>query len=134
MANYLLDTNILAFHVRGSSAALTKRLRRTPIADVAISVVTEMEVRFGVERNPSLKIRPAIEALLATLRVLPIDSEVARAYARTRALLEGKGKPMGALDLIIASHALALDLTLVTNDTRGFQSVAGLRIEDWSRP
>jgi tRNA(fMet)-specific endonuclease VapC len=133
VARYLLDTNVLGFHVRGASPALEARLRATPESDVALSVITEMEVRFGLERNPSLRSRPLIEKLLRSLTIVPLDSEVARTYGRLRAELERKGRPIGPLDLMIASHALTLGLTLVTNDVREMRRVTGLRCEDWTR-
>ena len=130
---YLLDTNTISYFVRQSSPRLERRLHATPAATVALSVVSEMELRFGLERNPSLRIRPLVEAFIAGMTILPIDSDVARTYARVRADLEARGKPIGPLDLIIASQALTLDLTLVTNDLREMRRVAGLRCEDWTR-
>lgn len=131
-AAYLLDTNIVSFHIRRSSAALERRLRRTPAARVALSVVTEMELRYGIARNPSLKIAPLVEELLAGLTVLPLTSDVARVYGRVRAALDRAGTPIGPLDLMIAAQALASHRTLVTNNTREFMRVPGLRCVDWS--
>lgn len=129
---YLLDTNIVSFHIRKSSAALERRLRRTKAAHVALSVVTEMELRYGIARNPRLRIAALVEELLAGLSVLPLTSEVARVYGRIRAELDRAGKPIGPLDLMIAAHALATRRTLVTNNTREFERVPGLRCVDWS--
>lgn len=129
---YLLDTNIVSFHIRKSSAALERRLRRTKAAHVALSVVTEMELRYGIARNPGLRIAPLVEELLAGLTVLPLTSEVARVYGRVRAELDRAGTPIGPLDLMIAAHALAARRTLVTNNTSEFKRVPGLRCVDWS--
>jgi len=131
-AAYLLDTNIVSFHIRKSSKALERRLRRTKAAHVALSVVTEMELRYGIARNPRLRIAPLVEELLAGLTVLPLTSEVARVYGRVRAELDRAGTPIGPLDLMIAAHALAARRTLVTNNIREFERVAGLRCVDWS--
>jgi len=129
---YLLDTNTVSFHLRRSSPKLQRRFKRTPAASVALSVVTEMEIRYGLARNPRLRIAPLVEEFLAGITIVPLDSVVARRYAKTRVELEAQGTPIGPLDLIIASHALALGLTLVTTDLGAFRRVAGLRCEDWS--
>jgi tRNA(fMet)-specific endonuclease VapC len=100
---------------------------------VALSVVTEMEIRYGLARNPSLRIGPLIESFLSAITILPLDSEVARFYARTRAALEARGTPIGPLDLMIASHALTLGLTLITSDLAEFRRIPDLRCEDWTR-
>jgi len=130
---YLLDTNTISFHLRRSSAALQRRLHATPAAECGLSVVTEMELRFGLERNPSLRIRPLVESFLAGITILALDSTVALAYARLRARLEERGQPIGPLDLMIAAHSVAQDLTLVTNNLREMRRVEGLRCEDWTR-
>jgi len=129
---YILDTNIVSFHIRRSSAALERRLRRTPAARVALSVVTEMELRYGLARNPRLRIAPLVEEFLAGLTVLPLTSDVARVYGRIRAGLERAGTPVGPLDLMIAAHAVALRCTLVTNNAGELERVPGLRCVDWS--
>jgi tRNA(fMet)-specific endonuclease VapC len=112
---------------------LQRRLRRVAAESVALSVVTEMEIRFGLARNPGLRIRPLVEEFLAGVNILPLDSAVAREYARIRADLEGQGRPIGPLDLMIAAHAAALGATLVTNDVREFERVRGLRVVDWTK-
>ena len=130
---YLLDTNVVSFHIRGSSAALQNRLRRVKASTVALSVVTEMEIRFGLARNPGLRIAPLVEQFLDAMTILPLDSEVARAYGRIRAELEKGGRPIGPLDTMIAAHAVAVGATLVTNDVREFRRVRGLRVVDWTK-
>jgi tRNA(fMet)-specific endonuclease VapC len=130
---YLLDTNVVSFHIRQSSPVLQRRLRRVPAGSVALSVVTEMEIRLGLARNPALGIRPLVEEFLAGMTILPLDSVVAREYARIRADLESRGRPIGPLDLMIAAHAAALRATLVTNDVREFERVRGLRVVDWTK-
>ena len=130
---YLLDTNIVSFHIRESSAALRRRLRRVDASTVALSVVTEMEIRYGLARNPALRIAEMIEEFLAGMTILPLDSDAASAYAQVRAHLEAKGKPIGPLDLMIGAHALSIGATLVTNNAKEFRRVPGLRVEDWSK-
>ena len=130
---YLLDTNIVSFHIRESSAALRRRLRRVDASTVALSVVTEMEIRYGLARNPALRIAEMIEDFLAGMTILPLDSDAASAYAQVRAHLEAKGRPIGPLDLMIGAHALSIGATLVTNNAKEFRRVPGLRVEDWSK-
>lgn len=129
---FLLDTNTVSFHIRRSSLALDRRLRRTRAARVGLSVVTEMELRYGLARNPGLRIAPLVEQFLAGITVLPLTSEVARFYGRIRAELDEAGTPIGPLDLMIASQALAARATLVTSNTKEFRRVRGLRCEDWT--
>lgn len=130
---FLLDTNVVSFHIRGSSPALQGRLRRVKAATVALSVVTEMEIRFGLARNPGLRIAPLVEQFLDAMTVLPLDSDVARTYGRLRAELEKEGRPIGPLDTMIAAHAVCVGATLVTNDVREFRRVRGLRVADWTK-
>lgn len=129
---FLLDTNTVSFHIRRSSAALGRRLRRTPVRHVALSVVTEMELRYGLARNPGLRIGPLVEGFLAGITIVPLTSEVARAYGRIRAELEAKGTPIGPLDLMIAAQAVALKATLVSNNLKEFRRIHGLRCQDWT--
>lgn len=129
---YLLDTNTVAFHIRQSSPRLQRRLRRLPAARLALSVVTEMEIRYGLARNPSLRIAPLVEAFLAGITILPLTSQVAGKYAAARAMLEKAGTPIGPLDLMIGSHALAIGATLVTNNIGEFRRIPRLRCEDWT--
>lgn len=130
---YLLDTNVVSFHIRGSSAALQSRLRRLNAATVALSVVTEMEIRFGLARSSGLRIAPLVEQFLDAMTILPLGAEVARAYGRIRAELEKSGRPIGPLDTMIAAHAVAAGATLVTNDVRELRRVRGLRVADWTK-
>jgi tRNA(fMet)-specific endonuclease VapC len=91
-----------------------------------------MELRYGLARNPRLRIAPLVEELLAGGTVVPLTSEVARVYGRIRAELETAGMPIGPLDLMIASQAVALRATLITNNTREFRRIGGLRCRDWT--
>jgi len=129
---FLLDTNTVSFHIRRSSPGLLRRLRRTKAAEVGLSVVTEMEIRYGLARNPGLRIAPLVEEFLAGISILPLTSAMAQHYARARAYLEARGTPIGPLDLMIAAHGLALRATVVTTNLKEFRRVRGLRCEDWT--
>ena len=131
--HYLLDTNTASYVIKGNFPRVRVRLLKVPMADVGISVVTEAELRFGVARRPeATTLKSVVEEFLLRVEILPWNSEAARHYARIRASLDKDGKPMGNLDLMIAAHAMALEVVLVTHD-HVFRRVKGLRVEDWSK-
>ncbi|HET7205287.1 MAG TPA: type II toxin-antitoxin system VapC family toxin [Terriglobales bacterium] len=128
----LLDTNTASYVIKGHPPRVRERLVKLQMAQVSISVVTEAELRFGVERRSDLpKLKMVVEEFLLRLQVLPWDSNAAREYAKIRADLERRGTPMGNLDMMIAAQALAADVVLVSSD-RVFQRVKGLKVEDWT--
>jgi tRNA(fMet)-specific endonuclease VapC len=129
---FLLDTNTVSFHIRRSSPGLQRRLRRTKAAEVGLSVVTELEIRHGLARNPALRIAPLVEEFLAGITIVPLTSNVALHYARARADLEARGTPIGPLDLMVAAEGLALGATVVTTNLKELRRVRGLRCEDWT--
>jgi tRNA(fMet)-specific endonuclease VapC len=130
---YLLDTNTASYVIKGNFPRVRARLLKVPMAEVGISVVTEAELRFGVARRPeATTLKRVVEEFLLRVEVLPWNSEAARHYARIRANLEEEGEPMGNLDLMIAAHAVAVEVVLVTHD-HVFRRVRGLRTEDWSK-
>jgi tRNA(fMet)-specific endonuclease VapC len=129
---YLLDTNVLSDFVRGNGAVQT-RLRQEAPQQLCVSVVTEMEVEYGLARNPGLspRVRETMRALLDTLSVLPFEREDARVAAQLRASLNRQGTPIGAYDLLLAACAMRRGLTIVTRNAREFARVSGLGLEDW---
>ncbi len=131
---YLLDTNTVSYIMKGKFPSVRRRLLEVPMAQVAISVVTEAELLFGVLRMPeATRLKIAVEEFLLRVEVLPWDSEAALTYAEIRATLERQGTMLGNLDLMIAAQAIAAGAVLVTND-RGFRRVRGLKTEDWTKP
>lgn len=133
-ARYLLDTNTVSYVIKGNIPRVREHLLKVPMAQVAISVITEAELRFGVARRPDARhLKIAVEEFMVRVEVLPWDSEAARHYANVRAALERAGASMGNLDLMIAAHALAAQAVLVTND-RAFGRLKELKIEDWTKP
>lgn len=130
--SYLLDTNTASYVIKGNIPQVRQRLLKVPMAAVAISVVTEAELRFGVIRKPeATRLKIAVEEFLLRVNVLPWDSDAAKHYAHVRSALERSGEPMGNLDIMIAAHALSTQSVLVTND-RVFRRVKQLKIEDWT--
>jgi tRNA(fMet)-specific endonuclease VapC len=133
MANqYLLDTNIASYIIKGNVPTVRRRLVRVPMAQVFISAVTEGELRYGVERRPAAtKLRQIVEEFLLRVTVLPWDSDAARQYGHLRADLQRLGQPMGNLDMMIGAHALAAGAILISND-RVFGRIKKLKVEDWT--
>jgi tRNA(fMet)-specific endonuclease VapC len=129
---YLLDTNIVSYFVRGNHPEIGKRLDHTPLDQLAVSAVTEAELRFWIiQRPPNARIRVGVEDFLMRVRSLPWDSGAAQSCARTREILKRQGRVLSSEDLMIAAHALSLGLTLVTHDS-AFSYVDELKTEDWT--
>ncbi len=131
MTRFMLDTNTASALMRGQPFVAARLKAATP-ESVCLSVVTEAELLFGVAKRPeATKLRVAVDELLAAIDVLPWTSATARRYGMVRAELERRGRPLSALDLMIAAHAAEHDMALVTNDG-AFGAVPGLRVEDWT--
>jgi tRNA(fMet)-specific endonuclease VapC len=130
---YLLDTNIASYIIKGNVPAVLRRLMRVPMAEIAISAITEAELRYGVALKPgATHLQKVVEEFLLRVSILPWDSESAHQYEHLRSGLESSGLSMGNLDLMIAAHALALGAILVTND-QAFARIKKLKIEDWTK-
>ena len=127
---YLLDTNTVSFAIR-DIGGVGERLLASDPGDIAVSSMTEAELWYGVVKLGSARLRRAVEAVLASLTVLPITREVSRDYGELRVWLEKKGRPIGLADTLIAAHARCQRLTLVTNNVRHFSRVPRLSLEDW---
>lgn len=130
---YMLDTNTASYVIKGTYPAIRRRLARVPMASVCVSAITEAELLFGVSRRPDAPgLATAVGEFLLRLDVLAWDSAAARTYADLRSRLERAGTPLGALDTLIAAHAMACDAVLVTND-QAFRNVKKLKLADWSK-
>jgi len=132
MTRFMLDTNAASGLVKGQPK-VTARFKAEAPDRVCLSAVTEGEMLSGVARRPEARrLRAAVNEFLAAIDVLPWTSATAHRYAALRAGLEPRGRQLGALDLLIAAHAVEQDAVLVTND-RAFGAVPGLRFEDWTQ-
>ena len=130
MKRYMLDTNSVSYLIR-REPGIAARIREVPMASLCVSAVTEGELEFGLARRPEAHdLRRVVDELLRRLEVLAWDRPAARAYGRLRAELERNGRPMGALDTMIAAHALAANAILVTTDS-AFARAGGPPTEDW---
>jgi tRNA(fMet)-specific endonuclease VapC len=129
----LLDTDTCIYALKGNATVLDRLLSRSR-ADVAVSVITEAELRTGAAKSSSpVKTSRLLENFLRPLAVVDFTSADAATYAYLRAKLERAGTPIGPLDTLIAAQAVSRKLVLVTNNEREFGRVPGLRLENWSR-
>lgn len=128
---FLLDTNIVSDIIRNPTGASAESYRRKRDA-VALSIFVAAEIRYGLHRNPSTRILERATGLLEALPILSFEEPGDLLYADLRAHLSRVGTPIGANDLWIAAHALALDCTLVTANEREFRRVPGLRVGNWA--
>jgi tRNA(fMet)-specific endonuclease VapC len=130
---FLLDTGTCIYALKQNETVL-RNLLSTAREDVSISVVTEVELRTGAAKSSApVKTLHLIENFLRPLAVLEFTSEDAKVYANVRAKLERAGTPIGPLDTLIAAHAVARRLTLVSNNEREFRRVNGLTVVNWAR-
>ena len=131
MLKYLLDTNIVIYTMKNRPQQVKKRFQKHE-GEMCISAVTLGELVFGAEHSQQVERNLAdIEALAARLEVLPLDSKAAYHFGQIRAALYTIGQPIGPYDMLIAGHARASGLVLVTNNTHKFERVPGLLIENW---
>jgi tRNA(fMet)-specific endonuclease VapC len=131
----MLDTNICVELIRGRAARVFDRLRQHRVDAVAISSITLAELQYGVSKSArSARNAVLLAKFCAPLAIVPFDNQAAESYGSVRVSLEQTGKPIGPLDTLIAAHAMALDMTLVTNNEREFRRVVGLRVENWLIP
>ena len=124
----MLDTNAVSALLKGRSARLDVWVREQRCC---LSAIVVAEIRYGLEKQPAAsRLQALVEATLHTLEILPWSEACTRVYGRLRADLERNGKPLAAMDLLIASHALSEGCALVTAD-QAFANVSGLTLEAW---
>ena len=129
---YLLDTNVCIVYLKGRNLNLKLRLDAVPIEEIAVCSVVKAELCYGAMKSANPERNFALQqAFLNRFVSLPFDDLAATTFGTVRAQLEIRGMPIGAYDLQIAAIALANNLTLVTHNTREFERVDGLQLEDW---
>jgi len=130
--SYLLDTDVFSLMVKGRDAPINTRLQTLTKGEAMVSVITAGEFFYGVAHAPVSALRDQrAQRLLDFFGLLPLDAEVAARYGTVRAELRRAGTPIGPNDLWLAAQALARGLTIVTRNTREFQRVKGLKVENW---
>lgn len=129
---YMLDTNIIAYAKNRRPEGVLRRFLQCRPEDMCISSITMAELEYGAcnSSRPEQN-RLALMTFLARIEVVPFGADAAREYGDIRADLTRRGALIGANDLLIAAHARALGLTLVTNNCREFDRVEGLKVENW---
>ena len=130
-ARDLLDTNIPSSLIKDPQGAATKRLAQLDAEAARTNIVVACKLRHGAAKRGSAVLTQRVEEFLGSIDVMPFDGDVDRQYAEIRAGLERAGKTIDGNDLLIAAHARALDLILVTHNLGEFERVPGLRLEDW---
>ena len=128
----MLDTNICIAIIKRKPPQVLSRFGAYRVGEIGISWVTLAELEFGVAKSQHLENnQAALDDFVLPLEIANLDREAAKVYGRVRAGLEKTGTPIGALDMMIAAHALALGTTLVTNNKREFSRVKGLTVVNW---
>ena len=128
----MLDTNICIYIIKQQPVTVLKRFLEYQIGDIGISSITLSELRYGVAKSTHReKNAKALDEFIIPLEVVSFDEEAAHVYGDIRATLEKSGTPIGAMDMLIAAHAVSLGISLVTNNTREFVRIPALNIIDW---
>lgn len=125
---------MVSYLVNGRSPAARKTYLDTePRASIALSVISEAEIRFGLEKKPeATRLRNTFEEFFASVQIKPWNSEVAKAYGKLRAGINAAGKSLSLMDLLIASHAVAADAILVSHDQAFEHLTPFLKVVDWA--
>ena len=134
-ARYLLDTNICIYIAKGQPSAVRSRFDRHTLNNLAMSAITLGELRFGAEKSQARQ--RALNTIGQLTQVIPayaLPLAAAGHYRQIRAALQKQGQPIGNNDLWLAAHARAEGWILVSNNTREFDRVMGLRLENWAEP
>lgn len=130
MPEFMLDTDTVSWALRGQGGVPSRLLEHRP-SQLCISSVTLAELRFGADAKGSRKLHGLIDAFISSVTVLPFDQAAADRFGPVSNALARRGEPIGTFDTLIAAHALSCGLTLVTNNTKHYQRVAGLQMANW---
>jgi tRNA(fMet)-specific endonuclease VapC len=131
---YLLDTNICIYLLKGGYPRLDARLQQCAAGEVGVSAITVFEMAYGAHKSAQpARNQAALSAFFLPLFLAPFDARAGALAGEIRAILERAGTPIGPNDLLIAAHALALDVPVVTNNEREFRRVPQLQVENWTR-
>ena len=130
---YMLDTNICIYVMKRKPENVLKRFQEELDGGLCISSVTLAELEYGMKHSSApIKNEQALLCFLAPISILPFGAAAAAKYGETRSYLQRRGTPIGLLDMLIAAHARAENMILVTNNVREFDCVPNLEIENWA--
>ena len=134
MIDFLLDTNICIYIIKKKPQKVLDELRNHDVSEIGISSITLGELEYGANKSSRVEENKfAIAEFVAPLEIIDFNDNAARAYGEIRADLEKRGKVIGPLDMLIGAHALSLECTLVTNNTKEFKRIKGLELANWTR-
>jgi tRNA(fMet)-specific endonuclease VapC len=129
----MLDTNICIYIIKRQPAAVLKHFLEYQVGDIGISSITLSELRYGVAKSTHReKNTKALDEFIIPLEIVSFDEGAAHVYGEIRAALEKAGTPIGAMDMLIAAHAVSLSISLITNNTREFARIPALNCVDWT--
>lgn len=128
---YLLDTNIVSDLVKHPQGLVFQKIATVGEENICTSIIVACELRFGAAKSGSPRLVQQLERILDLVLILPLEPPVEKHYAAIRTYLEQAGTPISPNDLLIAAHALSLNLKLVTANTREFGRVPALSVENW---
>ena len=133
MIQYMLDTDICSYIIREKPIKVFERFESLDMDQLCISVVTYAELIYGVEHSSSKKInRSIVDDFVNHLNIMEWDKTAAEHYGKIRAFLQANGNIIGAMDMMIAAHAVSQKMTLVTNNEKHFNKVPKLNVENWA--
>jgi tRNA(fMet)-specific endonuclease VapC len=129
----MLDTNICIYIIKQQPANVLKHFLEYKVGDIGISTITLSELRYGVAKSTHHeKNTKALDEFTIPLEIVSFDEDATHVYGDIRANLEKAGMPIGAMDMLIAAHAISLGIPLVTNNAREFVRIPALNIIDWT--
>lgn len=129
---YMLDTNICVYIIKQKPKSVIDKFKKMKNANICISSITYSELLYGAEKSSNIaKNLLALTLFLSNIEILSYDESASIDYGIIRSKLEKQGKIIGPLDMLIAAHAKSLNITLVSNNSKEFERVDGLRLENW---
>jgi len=129
---FLLDTNVCIDFLNGRFPLVTERIRNNDPDDLVLSSIVVAELRYGAQKSQRQRENhKKLDLLFSEVGIIEFDEGAAQAFGIIRTALEIRGTPIGPLDMLIAAHARSLDLILVTDNTREFSRVDGVKLENW---
>jgi len=131
VTRYMLDTNIISDLIRNPQGKAARRIAKVGEAGLCTSIIVAAELRYGCAKSGSPRLTKAVEDVLGEISVLPFEAPADAEYGAIRSALEEAGTPIGSNDLLIAAHARATGVTIVTANAAEFRRVRGLKVENW---
>lgn len=132
MNKVMLDTNICIYLIKNKPTEVKEKFNLYEVGEICISSISVSELYYGVRKSQMVERNlQALALFLAPLNIVDYDEKAAIEYGKIRSALESSGKTIGSLDMLIAAHAKSMGVTLVTNNSKEFERVHGLKLENW---